>query len=165
MSANARHSRLPWTDEYSVGIPEIDDQHKTLFELIDKIHTAILEHKGTTACVGVLDELVDYTRIHFALEQSLMHMGHYPGYEDHCALHRNLVSEVEALQGRIHSGSAAISFELLHFLRNWLSKHILGEDKKYGEFFATHGHENFTHWAQRSDEIIKKRKKHWWQFW
>ncbi|MDR0634775.1 MAG: bacteriohemerythrin [Azoarcus sp.] len=165
MATNAHQTRLHWSDEYSVGIPEIDDQHKMLFELIDRIHTAILEHKGTAACVEVLDELVDYTRIHFALEQSLMHMGHYPDYEAHCALHRSLVAEVEALQSRIHSGSAAISFELLHFLRNWLSKHIMGEDKKYSEFFAAHGHESFSNWAQRSDEIINKRRKHWWQFW
>jgi hemerythrin len=165
MSANSNHARLQWSDKYSVGIPEIDEQHKTLFDLIDKIHTAIFEHKGTSACVGVLDELVDYTRIHFALEQSLMHMGGYPGYEEHCALHRELVSEVEAMQSKIHSGSAAISFELLHFLRTWLSKHILGEDQQYGAFFARHGHDNIRSWSQRSNEVINKRKKRWWKFW
>ncbi|MDR2030993.1 MAG: bacteriohemerythrin [Azoarcus sp.] len=165
MSANTHHSRLQWSDQYSVGIPEIDEQHKTLFDLIDKIHTAIFEHKGTAACVGVLDELVNYTRIHFALEQSLMHMGGYPGYEEHCALHRELVAEVEAMQSKIHSGSAAISFELLHFLRTWLSKHILGEDKQYGEFFAHHGQSIMHSWSQRSNEVIRKHKKRWWQFW
>ncbi|MDR1228685.1 MAG: bacteriohemerythrin [Azoarcus sp.] len=165
MSANTHHARLQWSDEYSVGIPEIDEQHKMLFDLIDKIHVAIFEHKGTSACVSVLDELVDYTRIHFALEQSLMHMGGYPEYEEHCILHRELVAEVEAMQSKIHSGSAAISFELLHFLRTWLSKHILGEDKRYGEFFANHGHSSIHSWSQRSSEVIQKRKKHWWKFW
>jgi hemerythrin len=112
----------------------------------------------------VLDELVDYTRIHFALEQSLMHMGKYPEYEDHCALHRDLVSKVEILQEKVHSGSAAISFELLHVLRNWLRRHILSEDKKYAEFFASNGHSTFSAWATRSNEVIQKRKK-WWKFW
>jgi hemerythrin len=164
MSANSP-SRVQWSDKYTVGIPEIDEQHKTLFDLIDKIHCAIFEHKGTEVCVGVLDELIDYTRIHFALEQSLMHMGGYPEYEAHCTLHRALVAEVESMQSKIHSGSAAISFELLHFLRNWLSKHILGEDKKYSEFFAQHGHNSFHSWAERSNDVIQKRKKHWWKFW
>jgi hemerythrin len=160
-----RHARFQWTDEYSVGIPEIDEQHKALFDLIDKIHTAILEHKGTSACVEVLDELVDYTRIHFALEQSLMHMGHYPDYKAHCALHRDLVTEVESMQSKIHSGSAAISFELLHFLRNWLTKHIMGEDKKYAAFFSNNGHNGLQSWTLRSNEVIAQRKKKWWKFW
>jgi hemerythrin len=161
-----RHARFQWTEEYSVGISEIDDQHKTLFELIDRIHTGILEHKGTAACVQVLDELIDYTRIHFGLEQSLMHMGHYPEYEAHCALHRDLVAEVESMQSKIHSGSAAISFELLHFLRNWLSKHILGEDKKYAEYFFDSGHDGMMqNWALRSSDVTQKRKRKWWKFW
>lgn len=165
MAVNSdNHARLKWSEEYSVGIPEIDEQHKALFGLVDKIHVAILDHKGTAACVEVLDELVDYTRIHFALEQSLMHMGKYPDYENHCVLHRDLVTQVETLQKKIHSGSAAISFELLHFLRNWLHKHILSEDKKYAHFFASNGHGSFSSWAARSNEAITKRKK-WWKFW
>jgi len=165
MTTNDKHGKLQWSEDFSVGIPEIDEQHKTLFELIDRIHTAVLDRKGTAACAEVLDELVDYTRIHFGLEQSLMNIGKYPEYEAHCTLHRELVSEVEALQQKIRSGKAAISFELLHFLRTWLIKHILGEDKKYAAFFASSGQNDFGVWAKRSDEVIQKHKKKWWKFW
>jgi len=165
MATDNKHTRLQWSEHFSVGIPEIDEQHKTLFDLVNMIHSAILEHKGTAVCAKVLDELIDYTRIHFGLEQSLMHIGKYPEYEAHCALHRELVEEVEALQNKIHSGKTAISFELLHFLRTWLTRHILGEDKKYAEFFATNEHSGYNAWAQQSDEIIRRRKKKWWKFW
>lgn len=165
MATDSRNTRVQWSEHFSVGIPEIDEQHKTLFDLIDMIHTAILDRKGTAACVKVLDELVDYTRIHFGLEQSLMHIGQYPEYEAHCALHRELVDEVEALQNKIHSGQAAVSFELLHFLRNWLTKHILGEDMKYAEFFALNEHSGFGAQAQRTGTIFQKIKKKWWKFW
>ncbi|MCL2876479.1 MAG: bacteriohemerythrin [Betaproteobacteria bacterium] len=165
MAANNTPTRLQWSEPFSVGIPEIDEQHKTLFDLIDKIHTAILHHKGSAACAEVLDELVDYTRIHFGLEQCLMHIAKYPEYEAHCFLHRKLVSEVEALQHKIHSGKAAISFELLHFLRTWLTTHILGEDKKYAVFFASDKYGNFNAWAPRFGERLQKQKKKWWKFW
>ena len=165
MTSDNKHNRLQWSEQFSVGIPEIDEQHKILFDLIDKIHVAILEHKGSAACGEVLDELVDYTRIHFGLEQSLMHIGKYPDYEAHCALHRELVDSVVAMQQKIHSGKVSISFELLHFLRTWLIKHILGEDKKYAAFLASNGHSGFDVWAQRSSEILQKRKKKWWKFW
>ncbi|MDR0563465.1 MAG: bacteriohemerythrin [Azoarcus sp.] len=160
-----RNSGLQWSDRFSVGIPEIDKQHKMLFELIDKLHAAIFQHKGTSACAEVLDELIEYTRIHFSLEQRLMHMGKYPGYEAHCALHRELVQDVESLVEKIHSGRTAISFELLHFLRTWLTKHILGEDKKYGEFFAVGGHGSFDSFEQESDAALREHKKKWWKFW
>jgi len=161
---------MEWSDEvYSVGIPEIDEQHKMLFNLVNTIHAAIYEHKGTQACVGVLEELADYTRVHFALEEKLMQQGHFPGFEAHRVLHHNLVKEVIALLEEIHAGHAKISFQLLHFLRNWLKNHILGEDKKYAEFFAKFGSgEEYEEWALRSAEAIqrhKEKKKKWWKFW
>lgn len=136
ISTNTDHSGLQWSEQFSVGIPEIDEQHKTLFDLINKIHTAILERRGSAACAEVLDELVSYTRVHFGLEQNLMRSGKFPGYAAHCALHHSLVAEVESMQSKIRSGKAAISFELLHFLRNWLTGHILTEDMKYAAFFS-----------------------------
>ncbi|MDR1351006.1 MAG: bacteriohemerythrin [Zoogloeaceae bacterium] len=156
-----------WSDEYSVGIVEIDTQHKTLFRLINRLHQAILNREGSKTCGGILDELVDYTRIHFTLEQTLMRIGHFPEYEAHCEMHRALVAEVELLQRKIASGQVAISFELLHFLRNWLTKHILGEDMKYGVYFKTHGHEQVQDWTEHSRETMvqHRKKKKWWQFW
>ena len=162
---NPPHSPVEWSSEYSVGIPEIDEQHKALFELIAKIHTAIHERKGSAACQTVLDELVDYTRIHFALEQSLMRMMGYPDYKAHCEHHRKLVEDVEAMQAKIRAGSASISFELLHFLRNWLAKHIIGEDIQYARFFLSRKQAGFDTWVKRSEEAMEKRKKKWWKFW
>ncbi|MCL2020596.1 MAG: bacteriohemerythrin [Betaproteobacteria bacterium] len=159
-----------WSDEYSVGIAEIDEQHKTLFVMIEKLHQAIMKHEGSAACKVILAELVDYARVHFALEQTLMRVGKYPEYEEHCRLHKELVEEVEALQQKIASGRAAISFELLQFLRTWLSKHILSEDMKYGAFFkhgqSSHGN-TVNEWSARSRSAMEKHKKKsaWWKFW
>lgn len=159
---------MEWSDEeYSVGIPEIDEQHKMLFNLVNTIHAAIYEHKGTAACVGVLEELADYTRVHFALEENLMQQGHFPGFLAHRELHHALVNEVVALLEQIHAGQAKISFQLLHFLRSWLKQHIQGEDKKYGAFFAQFGSgDNYEEWVKRSAEAFQRRKEEkWWKFW
>jgi hemerythrin len=163
-----------WSEEYSVGIDEIDEQHKALFTLINRLYHAMihvnLNKKGSAVCGDILDELADYTRIHFLLEQTLMRIGGYPEYEAHCELHKNLVNEIDALQEKIASGKAAISFELLQFLRNWLTKHILDEDMKYGMYFKKHGQSqkrNVNEWTKRSRDAISKHKKKskWWKFW
>lgn len=154
-----------WSNEYSVSIPEIDEQHKTLFELVGKIREAISAHHGSATSREVMDQLVEYTRVHFALEENLMRTGKFPGFEAHCVLHKNLIAEVVSMQEKIKSGKAAISFELLHFLHNWLKNHIQVEDMQYSRYFAQHGHDEFSSWARRSDEALKKQKKKWWKFW
>jgi hemerythrin len=159
---------LEWSDSYSVGIAEIDEQHKALFAMIGRLHEAILNKEGSTVCRSILDELVEYTRVHFALEQTLMRVGKYPDYDKHCQLHHGLVDEVESLQKKIASGQAAISFELLHFLRNWLTTHILNEDMKYGKFFQKSADGDVVGtWTEQSRSAREKQRKKsvWWKFW
>lgn len=130
---------ITWTDELSVGIEEIDEQHKVLVGLLNRMHEAIEEHHGSDTVAGILTELADYTKIHFAVEESLMRILGYPGYEDHKEIHDELLEQVMDLQKKVATGNTSISFELLHFLKVWLSKHIMDEDMQYSGFFLAAG--------------------------
>ena len=130
---------IEWSDELSVGIQEIDDQHQLLVTLLNKLHTAIHQHHGKAAAQAILSELVEYTKIHFVVEESLMRILGFPGYADHKTQHDILIDEVKELQEKLASGKKSISFELLHFLRMWLTKHIMNEDQQYGPFFLSKG--------------------------
>jgi hemerythrin len=65
-----------------------------------------------------------------------------------------LIQQVKDLQEKLDAGSHSISFELLHFLKNWLTKHILESDKQYGPYFLSRG-------------IVEARKpkSFWKRFW
>jgi hemerythrin len=152
-----------WEDKYSVNIPEVDTQHKVLFGLIERLDNAIREKRGSAACQEILAELVDYTRIHFALEESLMRLAKYPDFASHKQLHENLISEVAELQEKIASGTASISFELMQFLRLWLTKHIMQSDQKYAAHFRAAGFSDFGAWKAEVKAATKKQK--WWKFW
>jgi len=130
---------VTWSDELSVGIEEIDNQHKVLVDLINEMHTAIQERRGSEAVQHVLSKLADYTRIHFAVEESLMRLLGYPGYDEHKAKHEELIAHMVELQEKVASGKTAISFELMHFLKLWLTKHIMESDKEYSSFFLNAG--------------------------
>ncbi len=130
---------ITWSGELSVGIEEIDAQHKVLVDLINRMHDAIEEHHGSEVVLGILSDLADYTKIHFAVEESLMRILDYPGYEEHKEIHDELLEHVVELQQKVASGKTAISFELMHFLKSWLSKHILEEDMQYSGFFLSVG--------------------------
>lgn len=130
---------VEWSDELSVGIEEIDEQHKLLTALINRMHEAIQERHGNQVVGEILDELTDYTRIHFAVEESLMRILDYPGYEEHHEHHRDLLEQVTDLKRKVAEGKASIGFELMHFLKVWLTKHIMEEDMLYSGFFLAAG--------------------------
>jgi hemerythrin len=130
---------VEWSDVLSVGIEEIDEQHKVLVGLVNEMHDAIAQRHGSEVVRGVLARLADYTRIHFAVEESLMRILGYPDYDGHKHQHEELIHEVMDLQGRVDAGKTSISFELMHFLKVWLTKHIMESDQRYGRFFIEAG--------------------------
>jgi hemerythrin len=130
---------IEWSDELSVGIQEIDEQHKVLVSLLNEMHDAIHERHGREASIRILKRLTEYTKIHFAVEESLMRIFDYPGYEEHKKQHEQLIQEILDLEYKIIEEEHAISFQLLHFLKMWLTKHILESDMDYGPFFLKAG--------------------------
>ncbi len=138
---------ISWDDELSVGIQEIDEQHKVLVNLINRLFNEALVKHNVAVANEILTELIQYTIIHFSVEESLFRIFDYPGYEKHKAQHEELKKQVVTLKNRIEEGEE-ITIELISFLRSWLKKHILHEDKKYSHFFTEKGLE--TSWAKKS---------------
>lgn len=124
-----------WSAELSVGIEEIDAQHKVLVGLLNELHDAIHSRHGSSVVYDILRRLDEYTRVHFAVEESLMRILEYPGYEAHKAQHDQLIDEMKELRAKVEGGRATVSFELLHFLLRWLTEHIQKEDRRYSEHF------------------------------
>jgi hemerythrin len=153
-----------WSDDFSVNIQEVDEQHKVLVSLLNQLHTAILEHHGKTTAHEILNRLAEYTRTHFMLEESLMRLTHYPGFEIHKQQHEDLMGEVQALQHKLDNENATITFELLHFLKNWLVQHINESDKRFGAHFQKAGLGQYASWTKEVEQTMTK-KKWWWKFW
>ena len=130
---------VEWSDVLSVGIEEIDSQHKVLVAMVNEMHDAIHKRRGSDAVRGILGKLADYTRIHFAVEESLMRILGYPGYDEHKEQHEELIANMQDLQHKVEKGTTAIGFELMHFLKIWLTKHIMESDQRYAEYFIQAG--------------------------
>ncbi len=139
---------IDWTNDLSVGIEEIDEQHKILVSLVNRLYQGIIHQTDVTVLQEVLNELVQYTIVHFSVEESLMRIFDYPSYEEHKQYHLELTQQVKNFSGKFKSGKATISMELLSFLRKWLTNHIMVEDKKYTPFFLDRGLKKS--WAKRS---------------
>jgi hemerythrin len=120
-----------WNNSYSIGIASIDAQHRTLFDLSAKLHQAMSAGQGKAAVGPILERLVQYTQAHFAHEERLMRLHDYPDLPAHKAQHDALTKQVADFNAKFKSGQAAITVQLLQFLKNWLVDHIRGCDMKY----------------------------------
>lgn len=130
---------LAWSDDYSVAIQEIDEQHKQLVALINNLYTAMAGKRDREQIGRIINELVDYTRIHFAVEECLMRMFHYQGYDAHKDMHDGIVKRVKGFQERYHGGDDMVGMELLLFLKDWLLTHIQKVDRLYSDHLLKHG--------------------------
>jgi hemerythrin-like metal-binding protein len=123
-------SLFAWDPKYSVGHPDIDEQHKQLFKMAEDLHMAMLEGRGKEALGGLFSRLVTYTRHHFANEERIMRENAYPGYVQHHLEHEKLTQQVLDMQKRVATGKATVTMELMQFLSDWLRNHIQVNDQK-----------------------------------
>ncbi len=129
---------IQWTTDLSVGVEAADDDHKRLIDLINQLHEGMNHEQGKEIVGKVLDELESYTRYHFAREEELFERTGYPA-ADHKREHRELVEQVVTLQSRYKSGETALAIETLDILKEWLTVHIQGTDKKYHDHLNANG--------------------------
>jgi len=130
---------LQWNDNFSVGVAEIDAQHKNLVSYLNDLHFAMTQGKGNSILKSLLDRLVGYTQVHFATEEKYMKQWNYPGYVYHKGEHDAFVKRVAEFKTKFDTGQTALSIDILVFLKEWVFNHILGTDKKYGPFFNKNG--------------------------
>jgi len=128
-------SLLQWEDRFSVGVDHFDRQHRVLVDLINELHDAMRAGKGQQELGGILEKLIQYTRVHFTNEEEWMVQYQYPAYPEHRASHENLTRQVLEFQRQYKDGTIGLSVQMIHFLKEWLVNHILGEDKAYSPFF------------------------------
>ncbi len=126
--------QLEWTNDLSVGVQSIDEQHRELFGLLNQFHQVSSEEADEALFREVVGELIDYTKIHFAFEETLLHKHEYPELDGHKLAHRGLANQVHRYATTANFGAGPLAAELYLFLKTWLNGHIRGSDKRY----ATH---------------------------
>ena len=136
-----------WTDALSVGVQELDDQHKTLIAMLNSLAEAIESGTSQHVRIGVFNKLFEYTQVHFAAEEKMMHSARYPEYEEHKQEHETLVAQVVQFREKLASDQSLASTEFLMFLRKWLTNHIMKSDKAYEKHLRNPGKERS--WIRR----------------
>lgn len=129
---------VDWTPDLSVGVANLDTDHKKLVELLNRVFVAAYAGVEEEVLAGVLAELAAYTKDHFAREEAHLAQRFYPDLPAHKAEHDRLVAELAQISRRaIDERQEGLSADVSEFLRRWLVDHILDRDRAYAEYLKS----------------------------
>ena len=121
-----------WRHAYSVGIQSIDEHHKKILAIINELYEHMQNGTGESEYKTVIGELKDYASYHFIHEETLMFEAKFPGAEVHKANHEEYRNKVDALAKAFKEQPE----DLMVFLKEWWSFHILRVDMQYKELLV-----------------------------
>lgn len=122
---------LEWNEEFSIKNQHLDGQHKQLLSYVEEAY--ILLDKPASEKPLLLKKLASnlilYAKKHFQDEETYMKHINYIHLEEHKAIHKEIIQGIkEIIQNMSDTQESAKKFYV--FLKEWLLKHILEEDKK-----------------------------------
>ena len=123
---------MEWKEAFSLGIPEIDEEHQVLTQCVTDIENAVTKGERWDEVHAAIDRLIFCIRAHFSVEERLMRTVNYPHIDAHTKEHQDVLAYVKAIESS--TLDAPVSAETLEFLRNSLEKHFMSDEKDYGVF-------------------------------
>jgi hemerythrin len=121
---------IKWLDEYNLGIPDIDQQHQSVFDLIDELNEAFVNRETDLKMKYLLAELEKYAENHFKTEEKHFKAAKYSEMTEHFKSHELYRDKIKEFRKK-HDMGSNVTYTLMSFLRLWWTQHILKEDKAY----------------------------------
>jgi hemerythrin-like metal-binding protein len=130
---------MRWSDCYSVGVKNLDEQHAEFIELMNELESSMQQGQIQSNVGSLLSRLMTHAHEHFSTEERLMETAGFPGLAMHRVEHQALLFDVEEFAIHFKQGDHAVGIELLNFLRGWLINHLQQMDQKYSAWLNDHG--------------------------
>jgi len=130
---------VTWSNKFASGIKLIDDQHKGLVDLVNEMFkhvtgNAVQERNYFNI---VIQEAVNYVKVHFATEEKMMIATKFSGYQEHKKEHESFILAVVENIKDYESGKRHTLSSFTRFLKDWILSHVALMDKKYFDYFNT----------------------------
>ena len=136
MRATDEAWEVAWSEELSVGIPQIDEEHRRFIGLVNELNAAIAGREPKAQVEALLDAIVSEARAHFAHEERLLGERGYPGAEQHALLHAGLIIQVSAALHDIRDTEwSRFWIETGLAIRKVLLDHLFQEDMRFRDYF------------------------------
>lgn len=122
-----------WTDALSVGILEVDEQHKKLLNLLNKASDQIQAGQPQGHLISTIKEILNFTLIHFATEEKMFKVCRYAQTKAHVAEHQKLIHKGNEFLHEFTHNKLVFTDSTMTFFSDWIVNHIMHEDMAYSK--------------------------------
>ena len=128
---------MEWTDKWSGGLEIVDDDHKKILQLINRLGEMRRDGRSENGAASVIASVAAYTDYHFRREERILEAIQFPELDKHRAIHGRLKSKTnEYLQAVLEHPKLVDVEGFEAFLLQWWENHILTEDMAYKSFVS-----------------------------
>jgi hemerythrin-like metal-binding protein len=131
---------LEWKDEYSVGVPAVDHEHRELIELVNRLHQALSSGIPEDQITEIFGDLFRAISAHFALEERFMREHGYDQAPQHKADHERLLDELRDIMDDYRDGEGPSVERLTASVEAWFTAHFKTHDARLHSRLGGHPH-------------------------
>jgi hemerythrin-like metal-binding protein len=136
---NATLQLCRFTEDFDVMSTRMNDDHRRIFAYINTVHQRVKDKSDPSTLLPTLKELGEFTRHHFQREEEAMQAANYEHLPQQRSAHEKLLGRVAQIIADLDKGADVDMLEVMTFLKDWLTTHILVMDKEYGPTLRAHG--------------------------
>ena len=130
---------LTWSHACSVGVRAMDDQHGILMDAINALRLALVRGHGRERISELLDEFIEFVRMHFWSEEQLMEQTGFAGLTEHRAEHHRMLADILQAAHRLQYNENVQLRPMLFDLHRGFLNHIESMDQKYAPWLHERG--------------------------
>lgn len=129
-----------WDEGIGTGVDSMDTEHRLQVSLVNALEEALRSGPESALANRTLQQLVDFTSVHFHSEELMMRLYSYPQLENHSAAHAKLMEQVQHIRDQQRANEPAEAMETVRELRGWLVNHIKSMDQAFALWLARNGY-------------------------
>ncbi len=114
---------MPWNEQYSLGVAEMDATHREFVEQADALLAASDE-----AFPEIFARLHEHTRQHFEHEGTLMKACRFPAIGEHTSEHLRVLGELAHFSRGVEAGRLGMARAYVQGLPSWFATHLATMD-------------------------------------
>ena len=131
---------ITWAPRMSVGVSILDEDHKRIMKMINKLHDAMAEGRAKKIMGEIFHDLMVYINLHFETEESMFKQTGYEGATEQVRQHKEFATKTMLIMGQFREDPESVKpMEVLYFLKDWWLDHIMNADKKYAPYLNANG--------------------------
>ena len=121
---------IEWREDFSIGVPEVDHEHREIIEMINTAHAELAEAPSSHSAAEFLGEIHVRIAAHFAIEEKVMREAGYDHLVGHKAAHEILLDDIREFMDACEAGRTLDVAVFGVRLADWFGEHFRTEDAR-----------------------------------